>query len=335
MKICLIGDFSPGLDEGYKNVCHSLSGCLEDQQNTIECLNIKQIHLPSFWKALSDNEAQIFHLITQPTEASLLFSYLLKCRNPSVKIVLSALKPENFFRRGARSAFQQRLLRWSRIDLVIVQSQIAMDLFERNGLKVVCIPNGVDTNRFRPVCSEIKNHLRNKYSIETSMPLALHVRHLITQRNLMVLRCLPREGIRVVIVGGTYMGVDQRLLAMLTKAGVFVLLGYQPHIEELYQISDIYIFPVLVGDSLSMPLSVLEAMACNVSVITTPFPGLRQYFKEGNGINYLREGDSLPSLIEKISNSSVVPRTREMVSDFCWESVATQIYNCYTQLLYS
>jgi glycosyltransferase involved in cell wall biosynthesis len=42
-----------------------------------------------------------------------------------------------------------------------------------------------------------------------------------------------------------------------------------------------------------MPLSVMEAMATNIPVISTPYEGLRTFFDEGNGIYYYSTQDEL------------------------------------------
>ena len=335
MKICLIGDFSQNTDEGYKNFCHSLSHWLEDVQIDVRRLNIKHIYSPVFWEELTFYQAQIIHLITQPTWSSLLFSSLIRRIYPSTRIVLSALKPEKFFQNRRMMTFHHWLLKVARPHLVMVQSQAARRWFELNGLNAICIPNGVDTSRFHPVNSEVKIQLRDKYSVETNVPVALHVGHLIRKRNLDALRNIPSERVQVVVVASTYMRVDRKLLGRLREAGIRLIIGYHPNIEEWYQLSDMYIFPVLTGDTLSMPLSVLEAMACSLPVITTPFPGLQEYFQEGNGLFYLNSASDLPLLFSKASADGIIPRTGEMVKDFSWELIAAQIQTFYTKLLSS
>jgi len=58
---------------------------------------------------------------------------------------------------------------------------------------------------------------------------------------------------------------------------------YIKKIEEIYQLSDCYIFPITFeGGGISILLSVLEAMACNLPVVTTKFGGLPAIFKGGD-----------------------------------------------------
>ena len=68
----------------------------------------------------------------------------------------------------------------------------------------------------------------------------------------------------------------------LEAAGVRVLRENLPAIHELYQLADVYLFPVQRADAaMEIPLSVLEAMAVNLPIITTPFGRLTELFEGG------------------------------------------------------
>ncbi len=74
MVICLIGDFSANMDEGYKNVCHYLAKELESHHIVIK-LDVKKISSLNFWKTVINAHPHIAHLITQPTSVSLFVRY--------------------------------------------------------------------------------------------------------------------------------------------------------------------------------------------------------------------------------------------------------------------
>ena len=332
MIICLLGDFSEGLDEGYKNTCHYLSEWLQQDNCSIEYLNIKHVYSPSFWKKLAHINPQVVHLIIQPTNSSLLFTSLMKSQWPDTRVIISALRPEKFFHGEELTDIQAGLLRSAKPDLIVVQSNGARLLFEKYGCRALCLPNGVDTDRFRPVDPDEKNRLRRKYRVEADQPVALHVGHLSKKRNLLALADLPSAGIQVLIAGSTYMGMDAPLVEKLRKSGFNLLVGCQPQIEELYQLADCYLFPVHPGNSLSMPLSVLEAMACNLPVITTRFSGLQEYFQEGNGLFFIQDYDQWVPLVRQALSPSTNCATRTLVSAFSWRSIAGELSAIYSGL---
>jgi len=71
----------------------------------------------------------------------------------------------------------------------------------------------------------------------------------------------------------------------LKKYGFRIIDEYVPNIEEIYNLADCYVFPTFKRHNcIDMPLSVMEAMACNIPVISTKFGGLPKIFKEGNGL---------------------------------------------------
>ncbi|MGB9880592.1 MAG: glycosyltransferase, partial [Anaerolineae bacterium] len=72
--------------------------------------------------------------------------------------------------------------------------------------------------------------------------------------------------------------------------------------------------------AIEMPLSVLEAMSCNLSVITTPFGGLPDFFSEGKGLLYWN-GET--PLADKINAALSMPcATRELVEPYTWAATA-------------
>ena len=331
MKICLLGDFSANLDEGFKNISHHFAAGLEAGNDLIR-IDIKQLWGSVFWESIRHAQPQLIHTIAQPTEQSLLFTKILQLRWPSARTVVSALCPERLFKNGAIYPRQKIFIQIARPDLVLVQSSDAAEKFKSLGCCIKYLPNGVDLGRFRPASKSQKRHLRRKYGLSSHQPVVLHVGHLVTARNLTALISLPVNNIQIVVAGSTCMGVDHQLLGKLQEAGFIVFEGYQPHIEELYMLADCYVFPVQPGDSISMPLSVLEAMACNLPVVTTCFEGLMNIFDQSPSFRFIDETDDLLEPIESVLNSSKPSITSKMVNAYSWDSVVTQLKNYYCEL---
>jgi glycosyltransferase involved in cell wall biosynthesis len=128
------------------------------------------------------------------------------------------------------------------------------------------------------------------------------------------------------------MGLHLEFIQRLEDVGFHLFKGYQPHIEEFYRLADCYVFPTQPGNSLSMPLSVLEAMACNLPVITQRFQGLEQVFAPGNGLTFIDCADDISACVETALNSATASHTREMVLSFSWQAIISRLQAYYERL---
>ena len=331
MTICLLGDFSDNLDEGFKNTSHFLAQALS-QRNEVSRLNVKQIKTIDFWRELRQCQPSIFHIIAQPTDYSFMFAYLVKKRFPQIKTVISALRVEKYFVDGIVQPWQHFLIKKAKPDLICVQNKLGESSFQRLGCNVAHVPNGVDLDRFCPVTAVHRQALRIRYGLDTARPVVLHVGHLEAARNLKILAPLVETGIQVVIAGSLYMGTNSNLIDELEAAGFYLFKGFQPQIEELYQLADCYVFPPQPGDSLSMPLSVLEAMACNLPVVTMRFSGLESAFIPGRGLILVDKPEQMLRQVQQMIYSPHTVQTRQMVSPYSWQAIAGLLMDHYQAL---
>lgn len=334
VDVSLIGDFSDDLDEGYKNTSHYLASALEDRCRVIR-LNGKAIGRPGFWQRALSSKAQIIHVIAQPTNLSFACARMLKLRTPGARTVVSALRADRFFVDGALNSRQRQALRLLKPDLVLVQNRDARRLFAAAGCVVGYLPNGVDLDRFSPASAEVRARLRAKYGLPPDQPIALHVGHLAPERNLSALEPLVGAGFTVLVAGSLYLGVHADLIDELRSKRFHVISGYQPNVEELYQLADCYVFPVRPGNSLSMPLSVLEAMACDLPVVTTRFPGLVESFTEDERFRFIDETSDIVSVVGGVLRADLAARNRDKVQPLSWQAVANQLHAYYGGLLTS
>jgi glycosyltransferase involved in cell wall biosynthesis len=151
------------------------------------------------------------------------------------------------------------------------------------------------------------------------------VGHLKNKRNLAQIASLQvGERYHAVIVGSTSTEQDERLKQTLRDAGCTVIDDYVEDIADIYRLSDVYLF--LAEEytaSIEMPLSVLEAMACNVPVVCTPFGGLPDAFQPGSGLVYW-EGDS--ALLDCVDRALSAPcATRKLVEQHTWPALARTV----------
>lgn len=330
--ICLVGDFSPVLDEGYKNTAHAIAGWLTSRHHEVLRINVKELFSARSWTILTTGRPRILHIITQPTPSSLLLLRSLRARWPRVKTVVSALKPDRYLPAGTTHGWRKVLLSVADPDLVLVQSGRDLELLSPLNRRVAYLPNGVDTERFRPPRSGEKAELRTKYGLMAERPIALHVGHIRAERNLLSLADLPNSGVDVLVAGSLYMGENTQLLGKLDAAGIRVLAGYQPAVEELYRLADCYVFPVRPGNSLSMPLSILEAMATDLPIVTTPFSGVVHAFDTVRGVTMVSDAAGIPAAVTAALTDSRSPETRRAVLPMSWDTVTSELEHHYSLL---
>jgi len=193
------------------------------------------------------------------------------------------------------------------------------------GCDVRILPPAVDTETFAPADEARRRALRAEHGLSTDTSLVLHVGHILPNRNIHALASLQRalQGeAQVVVLGSSAFGVDEALVRALEDAGVVVLTRYVERVAELYQMADCYVFPVRSAQgSVEIPLSVLEAMACNLPVVSTPFGELPRLFPPGDGVRYVADDAGLAEAVRQALAEKPV-RTRARVEAFSWAAAA-------------
>jgi glycosyltransferase involved in cell wall biosynthesis len=211
------------------------------------------------------------------------------------------------------------------VDIVYTQSQASSDAFRSLGCPSFLLPGGVDHTIFHPVSSQEKGQLRLKHCYQDTDKIVLHVGHGNRGRNVTTLSWLVKLGYKVVLITSTTTAVDRPLIAELRQSGVTVITDFIENIQHFYQMADCYLFPVFLSTSaIDTPLSVLEAMACNIPIVTTRFGALPGLFQSGNGFNFIDTETELVQLVNQAVQEHDC-RTVEMVSQYSWDNVASTI----------
>jgi glycosyltransferase involved in cell wall biosynthesis len=221
------------------------------------------------------------------------------------------------------------LMRTLAPDLVLTPSLMLLDELGGLGVRAEFLPMGVDHERFVPVRDgAAKKQLRRAYGVVEDGHVVLHVGHLQPGRNLGWMRSVRElTGATVLVVAGTAMGRDERTVQLLDAMDVKLLNTYFAHVEEIYQLADAYVFPVQdAGAAIGVPLSVLEAMACNLPVVTTPFGGLPRMFEEGDGLFFASDAHQFASLTRcALEMPRAEVSTRQLALRYSWRRVVGQI----------
>jgi glycosyltransferase involved in cell wall biosynthesis len=329
LNICVLSEWLDGADdEGIHNFACTLAYQFQAQYQ-VTMLSVGSeisanrlfLSLPLRDALMRAEPAFIFYISPSCGKVAAFFrAKMLKSFASRSKVFIVALLPVQY------NILEKRILQLLAPDGVFVQSQSTSQALQGLSCPVYFLPSGVDTSRFVPVDDIQKRNLREKYKVKVDAFVVLHVGHINRGRNVLALEKVTQiRNVRVILVGSTSTQQDDNLAHQLVQMGIQLIREFIPHIEEIYQLADAYIFPVVSKDAaIGVPLSVLEAMACNLPVITTRFGGLPLMFEEENGFVYFDNENELPELIDnvqKIQKSS----TRQMVEPYDWKKVAPSV----------
>jgi phenylacetate-CoA ligase len=190
---------------------------------------------------------------------------------------------ERFFARSFRMV--ERTLRTAAA--VVVPSDFLAEVFARHGVATEVVPNIIDLDRFRPRAMSNNGSGLVRRGLREGGPRLLIARHLepiydveTGIRALQILR--QRYPTAVLDVAGA--GPDrrrlERLSAELGVEGSIRFLGQvdNDQMPSLYQSADFALNPSLVDN---MPISILEALASGVPVVSTTAGGVPAMVKAG------------------------------------------------------
>ena len=328
MRICLLGEYSGDLDEGMRKVSFHLASELSKEHQVLT-LDLRNVFTKDFWKDIKNFNPDIIHYIHGPSIKSLVLLKLISLYCRDTKTVMSAMHPSFSF-----------LSKWFiplfKPNIVLVQSSKTEEMFRKLGCEIEFLPCGVDVKKFRPIKSKTKEELRGKYGIGKDKFVILHIGSIKEGRNVQLVEKLQKENNQVVIVGAVSTEIDKSLTQQLKNSGCLVWAEYFKNIEEIYALSDCYLFPTSPENKLSaieMPLSVLEAMSCNLPVITTKFGALPRAFKEGDGLFFVENENDIFTVLERIKNTNMKVKTREKVLPYSWENIGKRLEEIYLNLM--
>ena len=338
MKICILGEFNEILDEGMRLSSYHIFKELQKNHQIIP-LDLKKVISKSFWRYLKEFNPEIVYYIHGSSLKSVILLKIISLYCRGAKTIISMMRP-NF------SIISKYLISFIKPDLTLVQSDEMERTFKALKCKTEFLPiSGVDTEKFNPKLREKKEELRQKYGINRDKFVILHVGSIKKGRNVLLLKKLQEKSDdnQVLIVGAVSTGIRKEVLHQLEKAGCIVWKKYFKDVEEIYALSDCYVFPVLskkdilgrnAADCIEMPLSVLEAISCNLPVISTKFGALPRVFEEGDGLIFVDKEEEFIDTLEKIKNADINIRTREKVLPYSWENVVRRLEKIYEELKY-
>lgn len=215
---------------------------------------------------------------------------------------------------------------------IISLSKKSYDFYsEKIGGNVIYIKTGVDTQRFAPVDKDVKNALREKYGIDKDAKVVLHIGHMNISRNVDSLRDISKNRQIVFVVSSEFEHDDELSKRLEENENIKIIDSFIPNIEEIYQLSDVYLFPVINdGGCIDIPLSVLEAASCGIPAVVTKYGELNE-FKGEKGFYFLDE--IIPELLNETINLALSKNEspRQSVLEYDWDNSVEALRNAMNQ----
>lgn len=336
-KICVISEIESHHedvpDEGARKFAVHFANELKRDNHVLAIQNRKAtLAQKLLWdkkiqKQLTEFQPEILFLIPTnlKTIARIHLKYdILKFLKLKTKIVLFSFQPFRYHH------ILDRFLRYGLPDFILTQSPFESEKLGKLGIKSYLFPSGVDLNKFKPISKEGKILLRQKYNLLPERYIILHVGHLDRSRNVEILasikNSIPNSDVLLIVPSSGH--VTSSIAEKLKAAGVLLFQSYIESIEEIYQLSDCYVFPVEDrSGAVGFPLSVIDAMACNVPVVSTRFEALPYFIKGIEGFRFVNKGSEILANINEINKNSSAINVRTQAMNFDWPSISDKILN--------
>ncbi|MCT9082295.1 glycosyltransferase family 4 protein [Streptomyces fulvoviolaceus] len=171
------------------------------------------------------------------------------------------------------------------------------------------LANGVDTDRFRPAASAAERaRARERFALPADRVLVLFVGRLVPKKgyDLLLAAHTPDAGYDLVFSGGG----DTEALA--GRAGVHHLGALDPEaVAEAYRACDVFALP---STAEGFPLTVQEAMASGLPVVTTDDPGYSPYALDRDQVSLLPR--EVPVLAAELRALAADPERRSRMGTY-------------------
>lgn len=208
--------------------------------------------------------------------------------------------------------------------------------------EILVIPNGVDLERFEGLSrAEARRKLELKEGSKVIIFVGIlyeikGVRYLIEAMKTIKQECSEAQ---LLLVGDGIERQDLELLVHklnLEQCVTFAGLVPNERVPEYLCASDLFVLPSL---SEGFPVTVLEAMACGLPILTTYVRGLPEIINDGEN-GFLIEPQSSAQIAEKASfilrndilRERMSRNNRECVRRYDWESIGSSLEEVYSEI---
>jgi glycosyltransferase involved in cell wall biosynthesis len=210
------------------------------------------------------------------------------------------------------------------MDCIVVSSEQMRESLRGEGVRtrMEVIPNGVDLARFRPADPAERLHLRSRIGLPPDAEVIAFIGSLNARKGIDVLadawlELSRRPTAHLVLVGpsedGPHADSRQRQFTRRIKHELHsapgrervLFTGAVDDVSDYLRAADVFVFP---SRREGMPNAVLEALACGIPSVLTPFPGLTSELGRPGSEFYLteREPAAIAAAVTEILDSSAL-----------------------------
>ena len=248
-------------------------------------------------------------------------------------------------------SLRNRLLRRAGA-FVAISTAVAEELIECGipSERIVHIPNSVDTSRFRPADAEARAALRARFGLPLDSSIFVYTGRLVTTKGLPVLLAAwrriaaryPQAHLLLVGEGGLGLQNCEAELRDFVRdhalGNSVTFTGSVDNVHDYLRACDCFVFPT---EREAFGISVIEAMACGLTVIATNVGGLADVVQAEETAIVVPVGDgvSLEAAIERVLGGSsemqeMGSRARvEAVEKFSENMIVAQYMGLLAQLV--
>jgi len=351
LRLALVGPLPPPFG-GMANQTRQLAELLRGEGVTVEVVRVNAPYRPAWierlpgvraafrllpylirlWRAAGRSD--LFHIMANSGWSWHLFAapaiWIAKARGRAVVVNYRGGEAEEFFAR----AFAWVKPSLQKVDAIVVPSGFLGEIFDKRGFATRIVPNIVNLERFTPgVRNEAAPHILVARNLEKlyDNASALRAFALIRQQH---------PGARMTIAGT---GPEREPLERLARElGVADAVTFPGRVENsdmpaLYQTASIALNPSLADN---MPISILEALASGVPVVSTDVGGVPFLVEDGKTALLVPPGDHaamaqacLRLLGDPVLADSQIRAGQELAREFAWSQVRGKVFAVYSDVL--
>lgn len=217
--------------------------------------------------------------------------------------------------------------------IITISKEIQDACYEVTKKENFYIPNGIDTEKFRPKKS---NKIQEEFNIPEDSTILIAVRRLDRKNNVIELaRAFDKlskknSDMYLVIIGDG----EQRNHIERLKNKRIILAGFKPNneIPDYLNSADLFVIPSLYE---ATSIACLEAMACGLPIVASNIGGLPEIVRD-NGILCEPKAKSIAEAVTKILKldlNHLGKKSRKIAKEYSWYKIIKKYIEVYNGVL--